>query len=216
MGVLVPSFAPPSQSVLSGASMPVAAVFDSVTDQMTVIFDLDLVGTAEPFTAFQCRVAGTGYAATSIVSLDGNVLVVQMIGVAPDPGPDVSRYNVPPGELVDFNGNFVLPYVIPMSSDVPVPTAATYVVSQGFVNITFSEPIFINTAVKQDFGAFAAPNELTVQSISVVSSVVIQLVVTVNGPGSGNDRVTYAGRVDGIESGTGVDVPEFQIGLDIV
>ena len=42
MGVLALSFEPPSQLVLSGPAVPVAAVYESATDQATVIFDIDI------------------------------------------------------------------------------------------------------------------------------------------------------------------------------
>lgn len=215
MVALASSFGTQQPSQPSVPPVPVAASFDVATAAWQIIFDKDVEPSSITQNGFQMVVGGSAFTAVDPIDVDGNVISgIASVG-QPAPVSDRFNYVMGIGTWRGLNGLKIDNFTIVPSVGLPIPMSAVYDISQGVVDITMSEDVFINTAIKQDFMAVAFPNILTVQSIGIVEGNIIRLNVIVDGPGDLPSRVGYSGKVDGIEDGSGNDVPMFTIGLDV-
>lgn len=196
--------------------LPVASAFDTLTGDWIVVFDKDLISGEQSRDGWGIVILNFARQIFPPIVVDGNVVRGTSAQNVPAPVSDRIVYTKGPGNLVGVNGKEVESFLIVPTVDVPVPTSATYDISEAEVSILFSEPVFINTATKSDFDAVATPFTLTVQGVTDGEPNEIILPISINGPGDLPDRVEYSGKVDGIEDAAGNDVPFFIIGLDTV
>ena len=216
MVALASSFGTPLPSLPSVPPVPVASSFDLATGEWVLVFDKDIDESTVTPTGFTMTVSGQARVAVAPITVDGNVLSGDSLIVQPVPAQDNFNYNKGAGTWAGANGLDVENFQIVPSVGAPLPLSAVYQIGLGVVRITMSEDVFINTATKQDFVAVSFPTILTVQSVAIDEGNIIELTVNVDGPGDLPSRVEYSGKVDGIEDGSGNDVPLFIIGLDTV
>ena len=216
MVVLVSSFAPPPRLVLDPAPGFIAAVIDTVAETAVVVFDADLQDFAGDLESLIMDTGLNRWIFINGFSIDGNVIsgTVEVWDDSVLGG--VITYDGFPNDLIGVNGKPVENFEGVLLSDVPQPLSATYSVGGGWIDILFDRDVFINTATKTNFGAVVVPNTLNIQSVAKPTTATIRLGITINGPGAGPDRVLYDGQVDGIEDGSGNDVPLFEIGIDTI
>lgn len=216
MVALASSFGTQSQLLPEFPPVYVAGVVDTVAMTAVVVFDTDLDETVFDVTKMFFNPLGASLRFVNGVLPVGNVIsgAVEAVGGGAPTG-KVNYVGFPTG-LFGANTLPVENFFEPISTNVPVPMSAEYSVGAAQIDIVMSENIFINTATKTNFSAVVLPNTLNIQSVAIVTGNVIRLGISVDGPGSGADRVEYDGQVDGIEDAVGNDVPVFVIGLDIV
>lgn len=216
MVALASSFELQASQLPKTAPVPVASSFDLVTGDYLIVFDQDLVSGVQSSSGLSMVISNSARVVNPSLTVDGNVVTGTTTVAGPAPVSDRIAYVSAVGNLVGVNDLPVEGFLIVPSVGVPVPLSATYSVSGGDIEIYFSEDVFINTATKADFVAVAVPNTLNVQSIAEGGGNLIDLEITVDGPGSPPSRIEYSGKVDGIEDIDGNDVPFFIIGLDVV
>ncbi|MCK5565386.1 MAG: hypothetical protein KAJ07_09085 [Planctomycetes bacterium] len=193
-----------------------AAVMDPSELTATLIFDSDLNESVFDRSKITFTFEDIPNQFDSGAVIDGNVISGPLNFLGDLGVNNRVVYDGYPSGLFGADGTPVGNFDEPFAANIPVPLSAIYSVGNAWIDVLFDRDVFINTATKTDFNAFVIPNQLNVQSIVVVGGDTVRLGISIDGPSAGPDRVTYNGKVDGIEDGGGNDVPLFEIGIDTV
>jgi len=195
------------------APLPVSSFFNGPQTQVVVNFDSPLAFSGSTPGHWFVRLNNLVRGFSGPVVALGFTITLELAGGGPNVGEDVVTYDGLDPSMRGVNDVRIEAFEIKPELQPVTLLSAEYSVGGGFIDITFSEPVTIVDAVKQDFEAVVEPNALNVQSLVMTSPLVLRLVITIDGPGSGPNFVSYAGHVNGLEVAGGDDIVAFVMEL---